>query len=212
MKKVEFSKLRKNYNSGELIETNLSNNPFKQFEIWLNDALLNEVFEANAMILSTISKLNKPSSRVVLLKDISENGLIFFTNYNSRKGKEIKNNNNVSLVFYWPATERQVRIEGTITKTSAKVSDDYFYSRPIESQAAAISSKQSKVIKSSKVLRNKYEIILKNGNIKRPLNWGGYIIKPVMFEFWQGRLNRLHDRIQFTLEKNNNWKKERLNP
>lgn len=211
MKKVQLSKLRKNYNSGELNETNLSNNPFTQFEIWLNEALLHEFFEANAMILSTISKNNKPSSRVVLLKYFSENGLIFFTNYNSRKGKEIENNNNVSLVFYWPATERQVRIEGTIAKTTAKISDEYFYSRPIESQASAVSSKQSAVIKSSEILKNKFDKILKNGNIKRPLNWGGFIVKPVMFEFWQGRLNRLHDRITFCLD-NNKWKIVRLSP
>ncbi len=212
MKKPELSNLRKNYNSGELNESNLTNDPFKLFEIWFNEALLNDKQEANAMVLSTVSENQSPSSRFVLLKDYSEKGFVFFTNYNSKKGKEIEGNKYVALLFFWPSLERQVRIEGTIKKTSAKVSDEYFYSRPVESQASAIISKQSTVINNYNNLVIKQQQILNSNFLKRPRNWGGYIVTPILFEFWQGRINRLHDRIQYKVEKSKCWKPERLSP
>jgi pyridoxamine 5'-phosphate oxidase len=212
MQKPELSKLRKNYNSGELNESNLTIDPFKQFEIWFNEVLSNDKLEANAMVLSTVSKNLSPSSRFVLLKDYSEKGFVFFTNYNSKKGKEIEGNKNVALLFFWPSLERQVRIEGTIKKTSAKISDEYFYSRPVESQASAIISEQSTVINDYNNLVIQQQETLINNILKRPENWGGYIVTPILFEFWQGRINRLHDRIQYRFEKNKSWKIERLSP
>lgn len=207
----DLSKLRKNYNSGVLNEKKLNADPFLQFDLWFNEALKKEPFEPNAMILSTSDEKNKPSSRVVLLKNFSEKGFIFFTNYNSRKGEEISLNPYVSLLFYWPLLQRQVRIEGSIKKTTKKQSEEYFILRPVESRAAAIVSKQSNKMESYNEFIKTFENILKTDNLQRPAHWGGYCVTPFKIEFWQGRPNRLHDRFQFVFEKKK-WMISRLYP
>lgn len=202
---------RKSYTKFQLDETDVNKNPLKQFNIWLKDAIEDGSFEANAMIVSTINKNLQPSSRVVLLKQLVEEGFIFFTNYDSRKGQDIQTHKNASILFFWEKFERQVRIEGKIEKVPDSISDDYFFSRPKQSQIGAIVSKQSKVLKDRKTLENEIQSFDENKEIKRPENWGGYILKPHYFEFWQGRANRLHDRIVFEKEKNN-WIIKRIYP
>ncbi len=209
--KQDLSKLRKNYNSGELNENNLHAGPFLQFDAWFNEALKKEPFEPNAMVLSTSGGNNMLSSRVVLLKGYSEKGFVFFTNYRSRKGEEISKNPYVALLFFWPQLQRQVRIEGHIKKTTRKESEEYFNSRPLENRVAAIVSKQSCKIESYEEFIKSIENKLKEDKIQRPEYWGGYCVIPSRFEFWQGRPGRLHDRFQFVLEKKN-WKVERLYP
>ena len=166
------------------------------------------------MTLSTSNKNGKPSARIVLLKGLSNDGFVFFTNYESRKGNELKENPFTSLLFFWKELERQVRIEGTVTKTDEEKSTEYFLTRPDASKIGAWSSPQSKVIKSREVLEKnviKYQQQFKEGNIPRPTHWGGYIVKPTLIEFWQGRPSRLHDRIQYRLA-NNKWIIERSAP
>ena len=202
---------RKSYTKFQLDETDVNKNPLKQFNIWLKDAIEDGSFEANAMIVSTINKNLQPSSRVVLLKQLVEEGFIFFTNYDSRKGQDIQTHKNASILFFWEKFERQVRIEGKIEKVPDSISDDYFFSRPKQSQIGAIVLKQTKVLKDRKTLENEIQSFDENKEIKRPENWGGYILKPHYFEFWQGRANRLHDRIVFEKEKNN-WIIKRIYP
>ncbi len=204
--------LRKNYEKGELLEDKIDKNPFRQFEIWFDDVLESHIYEPNAMILSTCSE-NKPSSRVVLLKGFNESGFKFFTNYNSRKSKELSSNPNAALLFYWMELERQVRIEGRIEKLSREESLEYFNSRPLESRYGALASNQSEIIPNREYLEKKfYELKEKFGdNPPMPDNWGGFILKPEMFEFWQGRPGRLHDRIAYE-KVNSNWKIYRLSP
>jgi len=207
-----LSNLRKNYEKGELIENKINSNPFKQFEIWFEDVLNHKIYEPNAMILAT-SYENKPSARVVLLKGFDETGFKFYTNYNSRKGKQLSLNPNAALLFYWMELERQVRIEGKIEKLSREESLIYFNSRPLESRLGALASNQSEVIPDRTFLEKKYsEVKEKYGdNPPMPENWGGYKLIPELFEFWQGRPNRLHDRIVY--EKiSESWKIYRLSP
>jgi len=203
---------RKNYTKFQLDEKSVKENPFFQFDKWFKEAVLDGTFEANAMIISTVNTNLKPSSRVVLLKHIVEEGFIFFTNYDSKKGQDIAANDNASILFFWEKFERQVRIEGKIEKVPEEFSDDYFSNRPKASQIGAIISNQSELIKSRDVIEKRFSK-LQNSNreIKRPKNWGGYILVPSYFEFWQGRANRLHDRITYTLEKDN-WKISRISP
>lgn len=203
--------LRENYESGDLDIQNVYPSPFTQFAQWFEDAQKGNIPEPNAMVLSTVSASGQPSSRVVLLKEFTSEGFIFFTNYSSRKGNEIEINPHVCLNFWWPALERQIRIEGMIKKISDADNDTYFYSRPIGSQAGAIASPQSKVIESREWLEQKFIEVQLKGNIKRPEHWGGYIVVPVLIEFWQGRSNRLHDRLQYEKE-NGNWMIKRLAP
>ena len=172
----------------------------------------NSVIEPNAMTLSTVDFKNRPRNRVVLLKKISKKGFVFYTNYDSRKGIDINNNQNVSISFFWPYFERQVIIEGICSKISAIDSDKYFYSRPIESQIGAIVSNQSTVIPNREHIENKFNSFkLKHPEISRPSNWGGYIIEPRNIEFWQGRKNRLHDRIIYHYDETK-WSISRLSP
>lgn len=207
-----ISNLRINYSKSKLDEGKVPLDPFKLFSKWFKEILNSDILEPNAMILST-SLRNKPSSRVVLLKHFDEEGLTFFTNYLSRKGKEIKINNNASLLFYWMDFERQVRIEGKIIKVSDKISDEYFNSRPLESRYSALASEQSKVITDKKILIRKIKQLEKlyGDNPPRPKNWGGLKLIPNYFEFWQGRPNRLHDRICYKKVKNI-WEVFRLSP
>ena len=209
----DLSNYRDKYLKGELIEKNLPKDPFDLFDNWFEDL---EKFgnerENNAMSLSTVNDKNVPTTRVVLLKQFSKNGLVFYSNYDSRKGKHIDNNPNVCISFYWPSMERQVIINGKLSKISAIESEKYFNSRPKSSQLGAIISNQSEIIPSRKYLEEKLsKFNISNNNLKRPSNWGGYILKPELFEFWQGRDSRLHDRIIFSKSKTN-WDQKRLSP
>ncbi|MFN0274696.1 MAG: pyridoxamine 5'-phosphate oxidase [Chitinophagales bacterium] len=213
MKKIDaLQNMRENYKKGEFDISSVSSSPFVQFAAWFQDAQEADVSEPNAMVLSTVSAEAKPSSRVVLLKDFDVKGFVFFTNYLSKKGKDLAHNNFACLNFWWGILERQVRIEGSIEKISAEESDAYFSSRPVGSQAGAIVSPQSEVIESREWLEKKYLEMDLNETKKRPAHWGGYILIPDMFEFWQGRENRLHDRLQFIKSKEESWKIKRLAP
>lgn len=209
----DLSNYRDKYLKGKLIEKNLPKDPFDLFDNWFEDL---EKFgnerENNAMSLTTVNDKNVPTTRVVLLKQFSKNGFVFYTNYDSRKGKHIDNNPNVCISFYWPSMERQVIINGKVSKISAIESDKYFNSRPKSSQLGAIISNQSEIIPSRKYLEEKLsKFNISNNNLNRPSNWGGYILKPELFEFWQGRDSRLHDRIIFSKSKTN-WDQKRLSP
>lgn len=206
--------LRRDFTLKTLDEKDISPNPMSMFELWFNEAIAAETLEPNAMNLATATPDGKPSSRIVLLKQIKPDGFVFFTNYDSKKGKQIKLNKYCALNFVWHELERQVRIEGIAEKISGKDSDTYFDVRPAKSKLGAWASPQSKVIPSRSYLEklmSNYESQFSTEEIKRPENWGGYIVKPNLIEFWQGRSNRLHDRIQYTQE-NNDWKIERLAP
>lgn len=202
---------RKNYTLHELTENKISPNPFEQFGWWFEDATNAEIVEPNAMTLSTATKNGKPSSRVVLLKSFDENGFVFYTNYHSRKGREIAENNQACLLFFWDKLERQVRMEGVIEKTEAHLSEEYFATRPFESKLSAIVSEQSEEIPSRQYIEDKLYALRNSGSVHRPEHWGGYVLKADYFEFWQGRASRLHDRIIYALE-NGAWKIKRLAP
>ena len=209
----DLSNYREKYLKGELIEKNLPKDPFDLFNNWFEDLeKYGNERENNAMSLSTVNEKNVPTTRVVLLKQFSKKGFIFYTNYNSRKGNHIKNNPNVCISFYWPSMERQVIINGKVSEISKIESDKYFNSRPRSSQLGAIISNQSEIIPSRKYLEDKLSKIDSNNNdLIRPSNWGGYIIKPEFFEFWQGRDSRLHDRIIFS-KSTTKWTHKRLSP
>ena len=204
--------LRIDYRKSELDIQDLSDEPILLFQKWLSEAV-NLSIDANAFVLSTVNPEGVPSSRVLLLKDVSENGFSFFTNYSSRKSKEIENNPNVCMNFFWKNFERQVRVTGIISKLSDQDSEEYFNSRPYESRIGAWCSPQSKVIESRDVLENKFEELKKKypNEVPRPQNWGGYTISPTQIEFWQGRASRLHDRFLYSKE-GENWRIERLAP
>jgi pyridoxamine 5'-phosphate oxidase len=207
--------IRKIYQLQSLLEKEVDANPLKQFETWWQQAIESKIEEPNAMTLATCTASGKPSARIVLLKGVTENGFIFFTNYTSRKGKEIEENPFVSLLFFWKEMERQVRIEGSIQKITAAASDDYFCTRPRASRIGAWCSPQSTVIENREFLQNnveKYNTQFGSENIPRPDFWGGYIIQPNRIEFWQGRPGRLHDRLQYSLTENKLWNIERLAP
>ena len=206
--------LRRDFTLQALDESDIDFNPMIQFEKWFNEALDSKVIEPNAMDLCTVTPYLKPSSRIVLLKQIKKEGFVFFTNYNSRKAEEIETNNNVCLTFAWHELEREVRIEGTAIKISPQESDSYFESRPIGSKLGAWASPQSKTIPNRAYLEklvSDFNLKFAEKEISRPANWGGYIIKPTYFEFWQGRKSRLHDRLIYK-QVQNNWKIERLAP
>ena len=205
--------IRKDYTLKSLSENEVLPSPIHQFSIWWSEAIESNIDEVNAMTLATVSTANKPSARIVLLKDFSENGFSFFTNYNSKKGEDLLHNPNASLCFFWKELQRQIRIEGVVEKVAAQVSDAYFSSRPAGSKLGAWASPQSKVIESREVLlQNEMQYQQQfTENIERPKHWGGYILKPNYFEFWQGRSNRLHDRICYTIN-SDAWKIERLAP
>ncbi|HPD66376.1 MAG TPA: pyridoxamine 5'-phosphate oxidase [Bacteroidia bacterium] len=200
------------YLRGELKEEDVGHNPFSLFEKWLIEAFDAKIPEPNAMTLSTIGKDNRPSSRIVLLRDYTYKGFVFYTNYKSRKGKDLKHHEYAALNFFWPQLERQVRIEGKVEKLDENMSDIYFQSRPYESQIAALISPQSEKISSRQELLSEFDKVLsKKEDIKRPHFWGGYLLIPDKIEFWQGREHRLHDRILFE-KKKDKWKVSRLAP
>ena len=211
---MDLKNLRLNYKKSAIDFKNLEDNPISFFLKWFDDALKVNKDEANACILSTVSVENKPSSRVVLLKSVNEKGFKFFTNYKSNKSLDIQNNPNVSLNFYWPELERQVRITGIAEQISAKDSDEYFKNRPRESQMGAWLSHQSTSIGLYYDFMdnlNKLESSFKGKDIERPLNWGGYCVIASKIEFWQGRPSRLHDRLLYEFDENV-WNKKRLAP
>ncbi|HEY4327138.1 MAG TPA: pyridoxamine 5'-phosphate oxidase [Mucilaginibacter sp.] len=215
MNQEDLQNLRADYSAASLSESSTKADPIKQFEVWFNDAKEANVPEFNAMTLATATTDGRPSARIVLLKGFYENGFIFYTNYLSRKGREINKNPNAALTFFWPEMERQVRIEGTIEKVSKGESEKYFHSRPQNSQVGALASPQSQEIPDRKTLEDKWNELAaeyEGKEVPKPSFWGGYILKPRMIEFWQGRPNRLHDRIVYKKVDNKNWKKSRLAP
>jgi len=210
-----IAEIRKDYSSKSLLEGDVAADPIKQFETWWNEALNAKIDEANAMTLATASSDGFPSARIVLLKGFNESGFMFFTNYKSFKGTQLEENPKACLVFFWKELERQVRITGVVQKASNGASDAYFKSRPFESQVGAWVSPQSQVIESREWLQLNYDKLFSENDkrdLQRPAHWGGYLVKPVIIEFWQGRPGRLHDRIQYTLEESGDWKIERLAP
>jgi pyridoxamine 5'-phosphate oxidase len=212
----DIAAMRRQYGEHGLIEGELPLNPIELFNTWLTQAAANEiVVEANAMVLSTEVD-DQPTSRTVLLKDLTDAGFTFFSNYESRKGKQISENKNVSLLFPWYPMERQVIVIGSATKIARGDSEKYFATRPRSSQIGAWASEQSTELSSRQELENKFKELetkfAKEEVIPTPPYWGGYIVYPISIEFWQGRYSRLHDRIRYVREKNNNWQLKRLNP
>jgi pyridoxamine 5'-phosphate oxidase len=211
---MKIDSVRREYTFSGLSKETADANPVKQFGNWLADAMQANTDEPTAMSLVTLGLDGFPQSRIVLLKYFDEKGFVFFTNYNSDKGISMEHNPAVGLHFFWPKLERQVRISGFAAKTETKLSDEYFHSRPLASQISAIISEQSSEIPSRKYLENQFEILLaqlQNSKPARPENWGGYRVKPEKFEFWQGRKNRLHDRIVYE-KQYNEWIMKRLAP
>ena len=210
---MDLHDIRDEYSKQELSRRQCDSNPIKQFEKWLGEAIEAKVHEPTAMNLATLNAQGKPSSRVVLLKEVNSQGFVFFTNYQSQKGQALAINPFAALNFFWPELERQVRVEGAVEKLSEAQSDDYFAGRPYTSRIGAWASEQSAVIKSKNTLLAKAALIAAKYpfNVPRPPHWGGYLVIPEMIEFWQGRPSRLHDRIRYRLE-NNLWIIERLSP
>lgn len=212
----DLSAYRKSYEKGSLVETNIPENPLELFRTWFMEVDASDTIdEANAMTVATIGLDGYPKSRVVLLKKYTYEGFIFYTNYNSEKGKAISANPNVCISFFWHASEKQIIIKGKAEKIVENLSDGYFESRPRGSQLGAVVSNQSDVIENRAVLEDKLKALeqsFEGKAIERPKHWGGFIVKPVEIEFWQGRANRLHDRIRYQLQEDYNWKIERLAP
>lgn len=211
---LDIHDLRRDFTLRTLDEKQLPDNPMEAFEQWFNEAVEAQVLEPSAMNLATVDALDRPSSRVVLLKELKEDGFVFFSNYDSRKGKQLVLNPHCALNFMWHELERQVRVEGFAEKILPEDSDKYFEVRPPKSKLGAWTSPQSEVIPDRTYLEKLYadlELQFAGKSVLRPENWGGYLIRPSLIEFWQGRSSRLHDRIQFRLE-NEMWIKERLAP
>jgi pyridoxamine 5'-phosphate oxidase len=211
----DIAAIRKHYSQQTLSEEAIEKDPIVQFEKWWDEAIAAEITEVNAMTLATASLDALPSARVVLLKGFNDKGFTFFSNYNSFKGQQLAENPKACLVFFWKELERQVRIIGLVEKLPGEENDNYFYSRPVESQLGAAASPQSQVIENRKWLDDQFQKLqdqIQENKIRRPAHWGGYRVKPVIIEFWQGRTSRLHDRIQYSLEDSGKWKIERLAP
>ena len=211
---TDISSLRRNYSLQRLDESTVEVNPFQQFSKWMEEALKSDLLDPTGMALGTANKDGIPAVRMVLLKGFNENGFVFFTNYESHKGSDLINNPNASILFFWKELERQIRITGTIEKTSRQESEEYFHTRPLESQLSAWASRQSRPIPNRKFLENEFdELKLKyeHKQISLPPFWGGFRLIPNYFEFWQGRENRLHDRISYKI-KNDFWEIVRLSP
>jgi len=211
--KENFKHLRHEYGKAELNKPDVDSNPFIQFQKWFEHAIKMRLPDANAMTLATVSAAGKPSARILLLKSFGENGFCFFTNYNSRKATDIEANPYGALVFFWSELERQIRIEGKIEKLEPELSDEYFLERPVGSRTAASVSPQSKEIENRDSLNQMIKHFKEShsDHFTRPDSWGGYRLIPDLFEFWQGRENRLNDRIEYNL-KNTRWKTRRLAP
>lgn len=212
---ISIADIRKDYSLKTLHVEDVEKNAIDQFSKWWNDAVKSEIPEVNAMTLATASADGLPSARIVLLKGFKQDGFRFFTNYESFKGKQIFENPRACLVFFWKELERQIRITGLVEKLPEKESEEYFNSRPAGSRIGALASPQSEVIESSEWLIHRADQMKDqygDKQIPRPKDWGGYLVRPVTIEFWQGRPNRLHDRLQYSLQENGEWKIERLAP
>ena len=215
MKLEELSQLRKDYTMDSLNEDDVDNSPITQFEKWWKDATESAILEMNAMTVASTGNDGMPDARIVLLKGVDEKGFVFFTNYNSAKSKQLEQNGNCCLLFFWKELERQVRITGVAEKISATESIAYFNSRPEGSKLGAWASPQSMVVAGKAMLIETYQYYaerFKHGEIPKPPHWGGYRVRPVRIEFWQGRPSRMHDRILYTKAPEGNWKIERLAP
>lgn len=213
MNKTDLADLRRDYSGKPLSKADVDQDPFAQFGVWMNEALRSEILDATAMTLSTVGSDGCPSARIVLLKGFDERGFVFYTNYESRKASDLDANPNVVLSFFWPQLHRQVMVSGRAKRTSQEESEQYFKSRPVDSQIGAWASKQSSVIESRSVLEERFEEIrLEYGDdVPLPPFWGGFRVVPDRFEFWQGRASRLHDRIVYKLV-DQKWLLERLSP
>ena len=210
----DISSIREDYALKTLSEAELSSDPIAQFKQWFEEAIASEVLEPNAMTLATVDESHAPSSRIVLLKGIEAGQFWFFTNYASSKGQQMAQNPKVSLLFFWPELQRQVRIDGIVSKLSEAQSDAYFNSRPAGSRIGAVASPQSEVIADRSILESRVQELAQqygNGEVPRPAHWGGYQVNPGQIEFWQGRTSRLHDRLQYMLV-DGQWKVVRLAP
>lgn len=212
---MDISGLREEYSKSAFLESNILTNPFDQFGKWFDEAATSKVIEPNAMHLATLGGNQRPNGRIVLLKDFNESGFTFYTNYLSRKAGNMAQNPFGAITFFWPELERQVRIEGLISKVDTKTSSEYFEKRPRKSQIGAWASPQSQIVENREVLETNFEFYDKkfeNVNVPKPDHWGGYCLMPDYFEFWQGRRSRLHDRIIFSKSEENQWVIKRLAP
>lgn len=210
----DIASLRKQYSLQSLLETDVAKDPIEQFTKWWDEAIAAAIDEPNAMTLATASADGFPSARTVLLKGFSAEGFSFFTNYNSYKSQQLAENPKACIVFFWKELERQVRITGLVERLSEVINDNYFQSRPEASQMGAIVSPQSSVIESREWLHEQFRQLESKPDklLQRPPHWGGYLVKPVIVEYWQGQPGRMHDRLQYTLMENGGWKLERLAP
>lgn len=209
-----LNQIRRDFADKPLEEKSVKENPLLQFSTWFEEAVNAQILDPYAMLISTVDETGQPHTRVVYLRNISEEGMIFYTNYNSQKGKNISASNKIALTFFWVELERQIRIEGTVKKVSEELSDKYFAARPRESQLGAWASNQSETIKNRAELEENlkhYTEKFKNSDVPRPPHWGGYIVEPTKFEFWQGRPSRLHDRLIYA-KNNNDWIISRVAP
>lgn len=211
---IDFMQFRIEYAQRSLSETDVDADPLRQFSRWLHEAIDARAHEPNAMTLATATADGTPSARIVLLKDVDDRGFSFFTNYQSRKGKELEENPKAALVFYWPELERQVRVDGRVERTSAEESDQYFSRRPAQARIGSAASPQSQVVPNRQFLEDRMAELQArhpDGNIPRPSHWGGFRIVPSRLEFWQGRPSRLHDRIEY-LKQGAHWTTRRIAP
>ncbi len=209
--------LRQEYAFGALNEADVDADPLRQFQRWLDEAIKAELPEPNAMTLATADRTGRPFARVVLLKDCDADGFVFYTNYRSDKGRQLAENPHTALVFLWLELERQVRVEGTVSKVSAAESEAYFHTRPRESRLGALASRQSQMVADRQTLDDRYQQLAAQypddqANIPMPNQWGGYRVKPEMLEFWQGRHGRMHDRLRYQRQRDGDWLLERLEP
>ncbi|WP_242489849.1 pyridoxamine 5'-phosphate oxidase [Noviherbaspirillum cavernae] len=211
---MSIADLRNEYSRESLTESDVQANPIEQFAKWFHEAVTAEVPEVNAMSLSTVATNGRPSSRIVLIKDFDQRGFTWFTNYDSRKGQELGENQYAALLFFWIELERQVRIEGRVERIASEESDLYFQSRPLGSRIGAIASEQSRPIANRAELEAQYTQAERQhgGHPSRPAHWGGYRLVPDYVEFWQGRPSRLHDRIAYRVQADGNWQRQRLQP
>ena len=209
-----LNEIRRDFSGKPLTEESVNQNPIEQYGVWFEEAVNAQLLDPYAMSITTVSSEGQPSTRIVYMRGIKDEGFVFYTNYNSAKGKDLEANNKVALNFFWGELERQIRVEGLVEKVSDAISDAYFAKRPRESQIGAWASSQSEEITDRKQLEEQvafYTEKFKEGDVPRPAHWGGYIVKPTKVEFWQGRASRLHDRIIYT-KKDNNWSLSRVSP